>query len=450
MRGLFIILVLLPMVSAAEHEWELGEPGTDCFEQFSAGAYDNQPGCKKLVDDYVNCMNPCLKQGYEETGNCLLGCRDTCMPKDPEVEMELLFCFYYNPVDTTGALPEELARKPLNIRMDCYEFGVLPSDVDLAYTQDQLRKEFMDVLKNYKGKLTSSSDKYKGWDPSSFGALGLHMFSTSENRLQTGGFATEAARNSLYAAIKNQYDQTGQALTPGEVFKISLDLNNGAVFDSMLSAHNFFKQNTIDYRWSKTSNGKKYYKAAADLKKSYTDLLQKQGIMDSEGKLIQEKVQAADDSWKQSIKKYNDQVNDLKRQEELQNTWKFTKQLRENDNPGAWYHLFGTLTTGYAERENTWRWFGNSAYTRFEIFLEHRAYKGIWEWLFHKKKFMDIDLNEYCWDVWGGYLGGEIYNELEQNRKSVLERAEKHNVFQLKDAKPKLVSAGITGKKVWE
>jgi hypothetical protein len=190
--------------------------------------------------------------------------------------------------------------------------------------------------------------------------------------------------------------------------------------------------------------------------KELEEILRIEGVMGRDGEIydrayISEKAQ-------KTLKRRSEKKQEILKQEKLMKdpgSFKRLKELRsETDNEGAWYHLFGTLTTGYAERENTWKWVGSSAYTRIEVWSEHRFYKGIYEKIRNLEwpaPWALDDPVEYCWDVWGGYLGGEIYSTLLDNQEKVKERIKEHpEVWVIGAWDPSYIIDAYTGQKIDE
>ena len=179
-------------------------------------------------------------------------------------------------------------------------------------------------------------------------------------------------------------------------------------------------------------------------------ILLNEGVMGPSGEIRESQYMS--EKAREALKLRSKKKQEILKQEKLKKdpgSFKRLKELRsKTDNEGAWYHLFLTATMGYSERENCWSipWAG--AVTSRNIFLEHRVYKGIWQW-----KGLKIDKVEYCWDVWGGYLGGEIFSTLwgnqEKVKKKIKENSEpwKGSVW---EEKPGYIKNAYTGQKIYE
>ena len=179
--------------------------------------------------------------------------------------------------------------------------------------------------------------------------------------------------------------------------------------------------------------------------KELEEILQTEGVMGRDGEItdsayITEKSQKA-------LKRRSEKKQEILKQEALMKdpgSFKRLKELRsKTDNEGAWYHLFLTATMGYGERKYEE---GEGLKTEGNIFLEHRIYKGIFEW-----KWSKIDKVEYCWDVWGGYLGCKIYSTLLDNQEKVKERIKEHPEVWVKgEWDPSYIIDAYTGQKIYE
>jgi hypothetical protein len=350
-----------------------------------------------------------------------------------------------------GEKDDEAIIKPDNT--SCKDFDVDAKDFDLAYDNKMLRKEFLEFLKDYGSthELKSASDKYAGSNPSNqrteyLTDLGYFLFTTNLEKVKDSKFMT-GKENELGKRIDERFKKEGRPLKPAEVFEESLKINDNCVFDALLTSHNYLKQAAYDFREPKTKEWKGNYDSK---KKSIEKLeikLEGKGVLDPVGQIIESPY--LDEDAQKTIKLLD---NFKKEVEELENfrgnaemKFKRLKQLRkEEDNEGAWYHLFVTLTMGYVMPEVTNNWWGSSAYVRALICGEHWFYKGIIKW-------KDYDKVEYCWDVWGGYLGGEIYSTLLDNQEKVKERIKEHpEVWVIGAWDPSYIIDAYTGQKIDE
>ncbi len=347
-----------------------------------------------------------IKEGLGKAEARAIGCPGRTTAVKPPEEV-------FSEADFEGLVPDEGS---------CKEFGVAESDFDLAYDDAMLRKEFRDFLKDYgsKNKLKSASYQYAGWDPLHFLGLGAFMFSTDVSKIGESVYST-GTEDELFNRINERFQRTSTPLTPAQLFEEALILNDNHVYDALLTSHNLLKREGYALRRQRgdqnlNSTLLNTRSLIADREQRLRDV----GLLDPDGNIVEiPNMNAATENDITELRQFRSDLDDLLRPGR---NFEALQEVRTTDNEGAWYHLFGTLTTGYAERENTWRWFGDTAYTRSEVFGEHRVYKGILE----GRGRAGIDLPEYCWDVWGGYLGGEIYNMLTENRERVKKSVMEH------------------------
>lgn len=314
----------------------------------------------------------------------------------------------------------------------CLDFGVKPEDFDLTYDDKELRKMFEDFLKEYQknNKVNSASKNYSGWDPADFLALGFFMFTKDMNYSRRSGYWTgNEAR--LGNAITQRNQNQGKPLTPTEVLEESLKVNNNNMFDALLCTHNYMKSEVYNARDVRTDSQMEIKKDKELLQQYQTrldDELKKAGYMSPTGEVMESSQMLAFMQENTKVKNIMDLMKktdekvqaNQRRYDNAAASFDRLQRLRRSDNEGAWYHLFGTMTTGYAERENTFKFFGDSAYTRIELWGEHRIYKG----LLGRREGSTIDWPEYCWDVWGGYLGGELYSKVDANKPTIIRAVE--------------------------
>ena len=329
----------------------------------------------------------------------------------------------------------------------CKDFYVDSKDFDLAYDNKMLRTEFLYFLYDYgsKHELKSASEKYDAeWFSSDFFILEMFLFTDEikEWRFLTG------KEDNLGKRIDERFKKEGRALKPAEVFEESLKINDNCVFDALLTAHNYLKNETHLLR-GKRQDCKMLINQTKKEIKELEEILQTEGAMGRDGEIYDSAYSAyITEKAQKALQRRSEKKQEILKQEELMKdpgSFKRLKELRsKTDNEGAWYHLFLTATMGYGERK--YEWDGAWGKTLRNIFFEHRIYKGIWEW-----KWLEIDNVEYCWDIWGGYLGCEIYSTLLDNQEKVKERIKEHPEVWVKgEWDPSYIIDAYTGQKIYE
>jgi hypothetical protein len=327
----------------------------------------------------------------------------------------------------------------------CKDFYVDPKDFDLAYDNKMLRKEFLYFLYDYgsKHELKSASEKYDGWFSGNFGILQAFLFT---DEIKKWRFVTGKEDN-LGKRIDERFKKEGRPLKPAEVFEESLKINDNCVFDALLTAHNYLKNETHLLRDKRQVCKMLINKTKKEIKE-LEEILQTEGVMGPDGEIYDRAYISG--KAQETLKRRSEKKQEILKQEKLMKdpgSFKRLKELRsETDNEGAWYHLFLTVTMGYGERENEWSipWAGTI--TTRNIWLEHRIHKGIFE-----RKGFEIDKVEYCWDVWGGYLAGEIYRVISENQKKVKNKIKEHPEVWVKgEWDPSYILDAYTGQKIYE
>jgi len=264
--------------------------------------------------------------------------------------------------DSKPAPPaKELGPVELPDNTSCAEFNVTPRQFDLAYDEALLRKEFLDFIAEHSKthRLSGDSGKYEGllfdYDHNLF----LHLGYVDERKFITG------RENMLRKKVLELSRRQG-GLKPVQVLEESLDLNDGNVFEALLTAHNFLRTDA-NLRRDELKYARQLKKAQEMLENATT----------KEDRVMREK-QVADikEKIKQKANVFSDEGT--------------LKRLRGGDNVGAWYHLFGTLTGSFAY----------PATTGLAIMWEHRGEKSA------------LDPAEYCWDTWVAGLGSEISGQI--------------------------------------
>jgi hypothetical protein len=409
------------------------------------------------IDGYKGCYEPVDYTGFDKSKCgpfCPASRLITCVkPGDScpgETTPPVL-----TPVPTATISPTPTAKVEKLDKTSCKDFGVDPKDFDLTYDNKMLRKEFMDFLKDYgsKHKLKSASKKYAGSNPLNqrreyLEEIGYFFFATNIEEVKDSKFMT-GKENELGKRIDERFKKEGRPLTPAEIFEESLKINDNYVLDSLLTSHNYLKQAAYDFREPKTKEWNDNYNLKKKRIEELETKLEGKGVLDPFGQIIES--QYLDEDAQKMIKqldKYKKEVEELENfRENAEMKYKRLKQLRKKeDNEGAWYHLFITLSMGYVVPEVTNNWWGSSAYVRAVIWGEHRIYKGIIEW-------KDYDKVEYCWDVWGGYLGGEIYSTLWDNQEKVKKKIkENHEQWRgsVWEKNPGYIQNAYTGQKIYE
>lgn len=333
---------------------------------------------------------------------------------------------------TTTTVPSitqqpQQSQKPNN--ESCADFGVQPKDFDLTYDDKMLNKEFLDFLDKYmeSNKLQSASDKYSGWDPAQTVALGYFLFTEDMNYSKKSKYWT-GNEDTLGQRITARFKQQNRPLTPSEVLEESLKANNNYMLDALLCAHNYMKNHAYDVREIRKIAQNLTDADTATLKTLNDKLmaeLKATGHLTPEGEVMDSSHMS--DKYNRimaEIAKVQGRIdaNKKRKDDAAKPVFGQLQQLRKSDNEGTWYHIFGTLTAGYSERENTWAWFGDNTYTRIELWGEHRIYKGL---IGRRADNTFIDWPKYCWDVWGGYLGGELYSKIGANRPLIKQQVMK-------------------------
>ncbi|MBN1192045.1 MAG: hypothetical protein JXA46_19995 [Dehalococcoidales bacterium] len=318
---------------------------------------------------------------------------------------------------------------------------MVTENFDLTYSEKMLREELLTALNNYaqENELKSASAKYAGWDPSHFLKLGTFMFETGTYEDSDSVFVTHK-EDELGKRIDERYDLEARPLTPAEVLEEALKINDNYVYDALLTCHNYFKAKAYALRREKTSNLISGIEQRIKREQNTLAKLADEGA--SQDKQMEKKNE---------IIKFELELEKLKEAPKL---FSQVKQLRrKEDNEGAWYHLFGTLTTGYAERENTWELISSSGYVQAELIGEHVLWKGIKEKGFNILEWGAVpDEVEYAWDIQGGYLGGEIWGVMKENRKKTKEIIQENVEHFKPDAwhEPGHIIDGFTGQKIYE
>jgi len=241
-------------------------------------------------------------------------------------------------------------------KTSCKDFGVDPKDFDLAYDRWMLRHEFKNLLVEYSSTHTLKKGSGKFRESISFIDFFCHLGFTDDENFLTG------KENDLGTKIQERAQKEKKKLTPVQVFEESLKLNNNYVFDALLTSHNLLRNHTNKYR-EEAKYKKQLTKAEINLKTA--------------------KTPKAKETAKKNLKRIKEKLMKNK------NVFDALKEIRESDNVGAWYHLFGTMSAGYAYPH-----------------LGRAAVRGepIYRWLYEKPQ----DNLEQCWNVWGAYLGSLI------------------------------------------
>lgn len=452
---LFFVLLLLGVVNASAVECP---PGFKWVRMSGVGCV--QENCMEIenaklsytsscicIDGYKGCYEPVDYTNFDKSKcgpNCpysrLIACvkpGEPCPGKEPEKEEERIEEDGIDEVDKDVIKPDNTS---------CKDFYVDSKDFDLAYDNKMLRKEFLYFLYDYgsKHELKSASEKYDAeWFSSDFFMLEAFLFTDDikEWRFLTG------KEDNLGKRIDERFKKEGRPLKPAEVFEESLKINDNCVFDALLTAHNYLKKQCHDLRFTKRKDWKGNYDSAKKNIEKLEIKLEGKGVLDPFGQIIESPY--LDKDAQETIKlldKFKKQFEEMENfKKNAETPFKELKQLRsKEDNEGAWYHLFLTATMGYGERKYEWDcpW----EKTVRNIVLEHRIYKGIFEW-----KWFEIDNVEYCWDVWGAYLGCEIYSTLLDNQEKVKDRIKEHPEVWVKgEWDPSYILDAYTGQKIYE
>jgi hypothetical protein len=250
--------------------------------------------------------------------------------------------------DFEGIIPDDTS---------CKDFGVEPKDFDLAYDKEMLNKEFKDFLEEYSSKhnLRGGSGKFSGCFIN-YRDLFFHLGYIDDENFLTG------KENELGKRIRERSKKEG-TLTPAQVFEESLKLNDDCVFDALLTAHNFLRNDANKYR-----DETKYKEQLIIAETKSRD-----AVTPEDKKIAEERIKEIKDKLKKN-----------------ENVFGNLKEIRKSDNVGAWYHLFGVLSASYA----------HPVTSKFAVWWEHRQTKS------------KLDKLEYCWDSWAIDLGIDIANTM--------------------------------------
>jgi len=370
----------------------------DHFVYDADKSYDNACECK-CEDGYENdyYIEKCKKVECPPNSTNVADLAGSC-PKDRKLNRHCCcdegYINYMNEgvcikkEDVPGTVDEEDKYVIKPNRNSCKDFDVDPKDFDLAYDRWMLRHEFENFLVEYSSThtLKKGSSKFKSISWLDFF---FHLGFTDDENFLTG------KENDLRMKIQERAQKKNENLTPVQVFEESLKLNNNYVFEALLTSHNLLRNHTNKHR-AEAKYREQLTKAESNLRNATTP---------------QEKKNA-----KRNLKQIKEELMKNK------NVFGALKEIRESDNVGAWYHLFGTMSAGYAYP-----------------YLGRAAVRGepIYRWLYEKPQ----DNLEQCWNVWGAYIGSLIAE------MSII-KDEKLVDSGLTNANPATIKAGYNGMKL--
>lgn len=347
-------------------------------------------------------------------------------------------------------------RTPVKFRPeDCEGLAVSPARWDVTYNKKELRRNLVHVLDVYAQKkgLKSASDKFTGLDPTGWARLQGFMFVSNLQYVEGSRFFS-GHEAELAERIKARATSQGHKLQPGEVLEESLNLNDGYVFDSLLTVHNVLKEETYDVRNAQANARKLTMEATADLNDVETRL-RSEGVLGDGGEIS--RPQQGFTSYQQElINKRTFEQGIIADQKKVLADFRLFNNLElirtREDNMGSWYHLFGTMSMGYGQNVLNWYHFGDPA-TR-DVFLEHRVYKGGFENIVNLvtgEKVRDIDLVEYCYDLWGPGIGGDMFRRVQENQDRVTEVLTTNpQVWKTESWEPRRITDGYAGRTLAE
>ncbi|MFC2030020.1 hypothetical protein ACFLWA_04740 [Chloroflexota bacterium] len=238
----------------------------------------------------------------------------------------------------------------------CARYGVKPKDFDLVFDLRMLNWQFVQLMEQYKGPLYRGSAKFD-WSKTSASDFFYHLGFTEGKKFLTGGEAK------LGRAIEARAKKEGKGLTPTQVLEESLRLNNGYVFDALLTCHNLLREET----------GKRRKQLPLIARLAEAEELLKNAQSKAERAAAQSLMQRA----KKQIATHSNLFPSL------------MVVRTKTDNSGAWYHLFGAMSAGYAFPN-----FGPISLSG------EKAYR-----IKYKSAY---DPTERCWDDWAATVGWRI------------------------------------------
>ncbi len=328
--------------------------------------------------------------------------------------------------------PAELSR---DLSAECGGIAIKPGDLDFVYSREELRAQLMDALKAYAKDhdISPGGGKYRQDTAWNYPVFEMFLFTDSSTKEGVGtiplidvpilpaslfaGYFT-GHEDELGQRIAARAARTGKKLSPGDVFSESLAANDGAVFDSLLTAHNYLKAQTNGMR-----NGKE--DAQELLKTAQDDLARTEGVLSGEGyfrdgRIIQPDPQSAAYQRIRGLITQRDRIlADIGVQKrKAADNGIFDTQLlplrTKSENAGVWYHLFITTSMAYGEHKMAWNFIPGDIVPGSHVFgplaqrnvwLEHRLYKGI----IKGQGETGIDTGKYCFDVWGAGFGEDLW-----------------------------------------
>jgi hypothetical protein len=289
---------------------------------------------------------------------------------------------------------------------------------DMLYSDEELAQQFLDVLKGYKGNLVDTSGDDSPVD------LLYYMATTDDSQPQSLLDKMRTGKEAeLEKRIIEQRQSSGKKLTPGGVFSIALEMFDGDAYRAVKACYNLLEGKGRGWEVSK---------------EEYNDL--------------QLKIDEIKNKYKQGKMNSKEAGNKLAEVKRKSADHKFFEEnlvlLRDYDNIGGWYHLFGTMATsmnsqghgltmpGYYVPKGLLKFF-TSDWDELGKYLGivaaretagrlMNAYRWTWfvAWLEERHVSGDLysDPSEFCIDLTGNYIGASISDYI-HGKKGVLKRA---------------------------
>ncbi|MBN1191171.1 MAG: hypothetical protein JXA46_15545 [Dehalococcoidales bacterium] len=285
--------------------------------------------------------------------------------------------------DQTTAPSDELATEKVLLRSICdqYNTGMYENKPvsDIALSTEELKSQFAQAVEEYGENRVSASHHLEPTLLSFLANPGTECSVTYYTGKET------ALRDYVEAA-----DSGKGKITPGDLFKRSLQLNDGDMTDALLTCHNLLR-------------------AAARGGEDLPLTPDEQQILDKGyDKFDRDQF----DKW-QTVRSKTGRYAD-------EETFSKLAPLRSNDNEGAWYHLFGTATLALNSQSSYIKWDSLEMLPNIPIHqIKNRGIVEIEEGMVSGDKWADPP--EYCIDNFGLEIGDLLRQKSRQASESRVE-----------------------------
>ncbi|MBT4351378.1 hypothetical protein HOD20_02510 [archaeon] len=261
-------------------------------------------------------------------------------------------------------------------KRSCSKYWILgpkKEDYNLFLNKENLKEEVLKGVKGYKGIIIKDSSTYyefftEDLNPLYTGQLGFHLGTT------TKGSWKQKGEKKFADAVLEKQKKIGHPLAISDLLTVCLELEDGKVSEAILTCHNSLRN---------------YVEKVRHKQPEYFDSI-----------IARHKKNLKNPEISMDLRMHlNDEL--YKDQELQKNAYilhSALQKIRETDNTGAWYHLFGTMVAGFEEESKAFVLPGTG---KAMVLAEHGGPKE------HK------DRVEYCWDTWGVEMGKMIYNSIE-------------------------------------